>query len=116
MANVQLLRVQEVGATLHPSAAETRAPAAGSGRLAAHCHQNDEPQQLRSNNALERDPFRSPSPEFVDAFSEPQQWELGTMGETASRTDTNEVSFERELGEDLAVWLFYGCVRRLQLC
>lgn len=100
-------RLQEVGTALHPSSAdETRARVAGNGLLAADgggqkataanssnlCGRFEGSRQFLSNDDREQSPFRSPSPEYVDAVQEPQLQEE-TMGETvAQRDSTNEAS------------------------
>ncbi|CAI8015132.1 hypothetical protein GBAR_LOCUS9421 [Geodia barretti] len=104
-AQVQLMpRLQEVGTALHPSSAdETRAQVPENDVFAADGGQNAEAAATNhlvvqgggfwsGINGREQSPFRSPSPEYVDAV-EYLQYELQhkAMGETVTRGDTNEV-------------------------
>ena len=98
-------RLQEVGTALHPSSAdETRAQVPENDVFAADGEQNAAAAATNhlvvqgggywsGINGREQSPFRSPSPEYVDAV-EDLQYELQhkAMGETVTRGDTNEAS------------------------
>lgn len=104
-AQVQLMpRLQEVGTALHPSSAdETRAQVPGNDVFAADGGQNAAAAATNhlvegsgfwsGINGREQSPFRSPSPEYVDAVEDPQyELQHKAMGETVTRGDTNEAS------------------------
>ena len=103
---------QEVGAA--PRVDGTRVSAAGDAINAANCKKEtptaksaafgDEPWKSSSEKDQRRAPYRTPSPEYVDAVQDPEQVNQGeAMGETTKPGDTNEVKvLEQELWRRLA--------------